>query len=167
MIEKPPSVDLATPDDASSIYGLLVQMHLGSNFARLFPYDAQMVYDIIAIGIEGRGGIIGVIKDSDKRLVATVGLSVERWWWTKDTAFLRMLWLFVHPRERKNPQHAKDLFQFAAYCRQFMAAELCKKGETRPFLLELGFQRLDRIAARERMWRRYGRKIGASFLSGL
>jgi hypothetical protein len=100
----------ATPADIDDILPLIELRHremsrTAGRFDMLLA-RAKLIEMTHPMGV----GIVGIIRDGDP-VVASVGLTVARFWDTSDH-HLEDLWTFVHPEHRKS-SHLKDLIAFA------------------------------------------------------
>ena len=153
----------AVPADEEALFDLLLALHRGG-LGAAFPYDHAKVVAALQHGTRQRGGIIGVIDAPDREgfIVASVGLLVEEWWWSR-CCFLEERWCFVRPEYRRGTDYFAALKAFSEDCRRQMATS-----QAEPFVLESSFVEADSYVVRlkERLWRRWGRKVGGVFISG-
>lgn len=163
MTEPPVVVRLATPADQEPLYDLLVGLWLDSPIAQIIPYRRERVIEQIRAGTERQGGLIGVVDSSNGfRIDGSIGLFLQQWWWA-DYYFLNAMWCFVRPEERRGGRIGDALFRFALEARQQMATQL---GPDHPFIIEMSHVQGERLAARDRWWSRYARRIGSVFIAG-
>lgn len=149
--EFPVGVRLARPTDRFQLYDLARMAHRESGYGEL---DETTIQDIINRGCLGKGCVFAVIEGPG-RIEATIGLRLEKRWYVTDAAenwHHQDILFFVHP-DHRNSRHAAALFNFASWWEQ----------ETKmPVVLGVTFS--SDAAARERLYSRIGRKIGALFL---
>lgn len=104
-------------------------------------------------------GLAGVIDGPDG-IVGSIGIEMANAFYSDDP-LLMQVWQFVRPEYRKGTNYGNDLFTFAEWHRQDMAAKI-----GRPLILETTILSHNRMDAKIRLWRRKGRMIGAMFWSG-
>ncbi len=155
MTDKPANVRLAEPRDENALYTLLMDLRLESRDLTLLPPSPKKIIETIKEGTEQRGMIIGVIDGPDT-IIASVGLVVMAPWWS-DTAMLIQRWLYSRPGTRGL---SDSLFRFSEWAREQMSDGLMD-----PMYIESSHTWGNRIAARDRLFARYGRRIGSVFLS--
>jgi hypothetical protein len=160
------TVRLAQPADEPALFSLLMAVHR-EGLGRVFPYDPEKVNAAIQHGTRQRGGIIGVIDAPDKpgTLAGSVGLDIQEWWWSRD-CFMQERWLYVFPAYRHGTGYFAALKQFAEDCRASIDRD---KRQASPFVLEASFVNGDprRVRVLDKLWARWGRRIGGIYLSGL
>lgn len=140
-------VRLATHIDAPGIMTLCEMLHEENG---LPPMDRDLVADTLQAAFDQRGGIIGVIGDTDA-LEGVIYLSISRFWYSH-TPHLEELFNFVHPDHRKSG-HAKALIEFAKGC------------ATDSVRLVIGVVSNKRTEAKVRFYeRRLGKPAGAYFV---
>ncbi len=165
MTGKPDNVRLAEPRDENALYALLLDLRLQSRDLTLLPPSPKKIIETIKEGTEQRGMIIGVIDGPNDTIVASVGLVVMAPWWS-DTAMLMQRWLYSRPgapglSNSLLPQGLSDsLLRFSEWAREQMS-----DGLMAPMYLESSHTWGSRIAARDRLFARYGRRVGSVFLS--
>lgn len=151
-------VRTASAVDEDRIYDVLMALHRDNP---VDVYDPARVREQIAKGASQAkewGGLIGVVDSpSGDEIIASIGIFPNRPWFS-DTWNLYELWLFVHPAYRHNGLET-DLFAFAIDYRRRMSQALGK--EIRLFS---SVTSLKRLAAKIRLWSRFGQMIGATFV---
>lgn len=140
-------VSAALPEDEDSIFQMLLGLHEENG---IFQVDEGRVRSFIREATEHRGGVIGVIR-GDSGLEASVGMTLDQWWYTTDWC-LSERWLYVLPEFRRE-NHARRLVDYAKHC----AATL-----TVP--LQMGIMSTQRTAAKERLYARQLTPIGGLFM---
>jgi hypothetical protein len=157
MISNPTNVRFAEQRDEEPLYELLLDLHKRGPSLKSFPPSPKKLIETIKAGTEQRGMIIGVIDGEDLGvIVASVGMVLMPPWWS-DTAMLIQRWIYSRPGTRGL---SDSLFRFSEWAREYMS-----EGLDRPMVLEQSHVWGDRIAARDRLFARHGRKIGSVFLS--
>lgn len=140
-------VSLAQPSDEDEVFAMLLQLHAENG---VFKVDEEKVRDFIRHGTEQRGGIIGVIRGETK-IEASVGLTLDQWWYTKDWC-LSERWNFVLPEHRRS-SHAIQLIEYAKWC-----AERLKMP------LQMGIISTHQTEAKIRLYGRRMRPVGGLFM---
>jgi GNAT superfamily N-acetyltransferase len=166
LIERPPSVRFARPGDEIALYEMLIETGEAFTLAKYIPYDRIVLMEIAEAAVAGKDGWIVGFAEDDSGPVGTIGFIRDRWWWTRDCYCHLQRWLFVK-RRAQGKGYAADLFRFGKWCHQHMAHDIAAAGDPRPFLTAADYVSLDRLAARERIWSRWGRKVGSIYLAGL
>jgi hypothetical protein len=166
LIERPPSVRFARPGDEIALYEMLIEKWQVSALAKYIPYDPIVVMELAEAAIARRGGwIVGICEDASGP-VGTIGLQPDRWWWTRDCWYHFQRWLFVK-RRGHGKGFRQDLFQFGEWCRQRMEHDIAAAGDKRPFATEFSYMASEHLAARDRIWSRWGKKSGSIFIAGI
>jgi hypothetical protein len=157
-----------TPADEPALIELFITFHRDGIW-RQFPYN----YGKLVAGIQRatlqKGGIIGVIDapDREQHIAGIISLLLDTWWWS-DCAFLQMREFYVRREYRAGTGYAAALMRFAEDCRvHFDAARL--PGDP-PVLLESSFVSGENPryeAVMTRLWRRFGKRVGGVYVSGL
>lgn len=155
--QKPGNVRLAKRSDEKQIFDLLMILKTEN---ALFQHDDDCVMETIRVATEQRGGIIGVIEENG-RLTGTIGLFLERFWYTKDW-HVQEFWNFVHPDFRNSNAetearntYAKDLINFSKWTNEQMG-----------LMLNIGIISTDRTAAKIRLYERQKLiKMGVFFMN--
>jgi hypothetical protein len=161
-------VRLASPADEGSIFDLLMDLWANGTVARLLPYRPEKIFAKIREATERRGGIIGVIDgERPNYIVGSIGIFPDQTWYT-DAYIMQQLWLYVRPRDGRGL--GQLLGQFAnEECQQLangMARYALDHNESvMPLYLESYHISGDRIAAKDRLWRRFaGERVGSVFV---
>lgn len=153
----PYAVKLATPEDEERLYLYLVQLHHDNPMP--FGYEPAKVLATIRQATERQGAVIGIIEGDDGEIAASVGLYPWSTYYSDEFHYAE-LWLYVRPAYR-GLGHDARLFDFMKHVQQTMQADL-----ERPFYIQTAVTSVDRLPAKERLWRRHGPKVGAIFLMG-
>lgn len=126
-------IEHAKPADIDDILPLIELRH--REMARTggrFDADAARTKLIEMIHPYG-AGFVGIIRDG-RPVIASVGLTVARFWDTSDH-HLEDLWTYVHPQHRKS-SHLKNLIGFAKSVSNTMGLRLimlqAETAETQP-----------------------------------
>lgn len=109
MVKESP-VRIATVKDEPEILRLLHMMHEESGLTDL---DVDAARETFSFAFKKKGGIIGVIGDSDK-IEAAIFLLITRFWYRRKN-HLEELFNYVHPDHRRSG-HARTLIKFAKKC---------------------------------------------------
>jgi len=147
---KPDNVVLAGKADEEGVFDLL--MNLAEENA-MFDVDDECVYETIRMATERRGGIIGIIKDGGKP-VASIGLFLDRMWYTKDW-YVAEYWNYVHPDYRRKP-YFSNLVNFSKWVNENMG-----------IFLNMGVMSMERTDAKVKVLGRKLNYIGALFMNGI
>lgn len=147
---------LATQSDEDEIFGLLMLLHAEN---AMFSMNRDKVRAFIKTATERKGAIIGVIE-RDGRIVASVGMIINTYWYSDD-CYLHELYNFVHPEYRRGKDgFAKKLIQFSKNCSDWFG----QKGTPMP--LQMGIVSNHQTEAKVRLYRRHMPYIGAFFMYG-
>lgn len=177
---RPSQVRIATPRDEPALLDLLIALHRHNNYGWGHPYHEETIKTRIESGTRGmigaprsnptdqRRGIIGVIGPEGERLVGSVGLFFENFFWFSQAYSLVEIWFFIRP-EARTRQHHRDLFKFTRWAHDRAKTDWPENGP--PLALMTGFLWDDTArqqTAFERMrqlWRRASgaREFGALF----
>jgi len=145
-------VTAAGPRDEDEIFEMLLGLHEENG---LFSVDEERTRAFIRTAITPGGGIVGVIRGADGKLEASVGMTLDQWWYTSDWC-LSERWVYVVPAARKRSfadKHASRLIDYAKWAAEQLGVPL-----------QMGILSTTRTAAKEKM---YGRKltpVGALFM---
>jgi hypothetical protein len=146
---KPENVKLAAKVHERQVFDLLKLLALEN---ALFRVDDECVLEIIRMATEEKGGIVGIIED-DGKIVASIGLFLERFWYTKDW-HVAEYWNFVHPDFRKS-NYAKSLINFSKWINENMG-----------LILNIGILSSERTEAKIRLYERSNlKKMGVFFMN--
>lgn len=149
------TVRLAAPADELALYEMLVALYHDNPMG--LQYDPPTVLGRIREGTEQKGAVIGVIDGDQGDIAASVGLFPHTIWYSNVWNYAE-LWLFVRP-EYRNSSYSDELFDFCEYIRARMEAQL-----GRPFHIQTSVSSEVRLPAKERLWGRRARKIGALYV---
>lgn len=152
----------ATVADEERLGSFLVDLHVTSPIAHPFKISPPRVRAMIERGTRGGGGIIGIVDGNKGDVAASIGLFLERYWWSEAT-FYQATWIFVAPKYRGKVDPA-SLFEFAEVERQRLESVLHQAGLDFPLFVESSHTNGERLAARDRLWSRFGRRIGSIFV---
>lgn len=165
MIEQPHNVRLAEPKDALALFEIMRAVWAADPVVQRIPYDLLVLMREAESAANRRDGWLVGICEKDGKPVGSVAFKIDRWWWSADCHFIRQVWLHVDPAHRHGG-YDQDLFRFGEWIRQHMARDLAAAGDKRPFVLELSFFTKARLAAYERLWGKWGTKVGGVYHSG-
>lgn len=146
-------VRLAGPADEDRLVEFLRE-HPGRDFFGETDWDR--VREHVRLGTEHKGGLHGIIDDDQGGIAASIGIVWDRWWHAKHYG-LAVLWLFVRP-EYRNRRYERTLNEWAAAMRNAIED---RAGHPVPLISPV--MSLTRLDAMIRLWRHYGRMIGAIF----
>lgn len=172
---RPETVAFAGPGDEAEIYDFLVNLWKHNDNGWGWAYDPVTVLKQIEAATrpnpqtrsdprDERRGMIGIIRNEEGKVVASVGLFIGPLVWFSTLPGLTELWCYVLPEARGTARHERDLFTFARWCHDSLKRDL--KGWNAPFPLVSGFMHDGPcFAVMVRLWRRLfgGRQIGALF----
>lgn len=158
-MDQPALVRIATPDDVEAVYWHLMQDYAPVNSVPV-PISPVAVLNTVKACCTGEGAIAGVIESRSRGIVASIGLEAAVPWFSKQD-LIRQIWLFVSPAARGQLGLERQLFEFAEWHRQDMSARVGYN-----MVLENAVLSLDRLPAKTRLWRRYGKQIGSVFWTG-
>jgi hypothetical protein len=128
------------------------------------PFAPGKVLNTVSDLAHGITGIAGIIDNpTDRALpIATIGIGMMQPVYSSDWV-LWEVWLFVLPEYRKEAPYFQDLFDFALWHRDNIASRV-----SQPVLpLELSVYSLERLPAKERLWRKNAVHVGSMFWAGL
>jgi GNAT superfamily N-acetyltransferase len=157
-----------TPADEPALIEMFITFHR-EGIWRQFPYNYGKLVACIQTATLRKGGIIGVIDAPDRKqyIAGIISLLLDTWWWS-DCAFLQMREFYVRQEYRAGTGYAVALMKFAEDCRRQI--DVARPAGHPPVLLESSFvsgedPRHEALMAR--LWRRFGRRVGGVFISGL
>lgn len=153
---RPLEVRVAGPQDATAVHDLLM-VDLEENAAAVAPIDRDEIWTKVRHGLAEQGAIIGVIDGPEGRPVATIGLFMDRWWWSQAWHWVKV-WDFVHP-EHRQAGHGAKLIQFACW----VSDEMTRNFGYRVYTLS-GVLATRRARDKVRLYRRHVTPVGAFFL---
>ena len=154
-MQKPDTVRIATAADEEKIFWHLMSDLNADNNLDL-PVSEKAVYETVHACCTGDVSIAGIIDGRDGP-VASIGIRGVYPWFSSQI-MLSQIWLFVIPAARGGARLAEDLFHFADWHRGDMSERLGYN-----VVLENSVMSLRRLAAKKRLWRRYGQEIGAVY----
>ena len=153
-LKLPDGIRLAGPEDLERVWRLCEIGHADNG---AFPLAPSKVIGLLKRALWGRGNppaVIGVI-DGPERIEAAVCLdSIQHWY--SDTWFYTDRFLYVHPLHRKS-RHA---FRLLRFCRWWYEANGCST----PIVISI--ETMNDRESKERLYQRYARRVGASFVIG-
>ncbi len=167
MIEKPENIRIANAADEDAIYDIVVDLRKnGGPVARLLPYRPERIAAQIQLATRGGQGIIGVIDGPD-RIDASVGLFNHVPWWTDIPIFIQ-LWLYARP-PTVGMGYGDALLRFVVWAQQSMSSDMTKYAQEHsepvaPFFIENTHMGGHHMDALDRLFSKYGEKIGSVFL---
>lgn len=154
MTDFPKGVRLAQKGDERRLYDLLVMAHAENGFGTM---DERVVHETIQAATERKGYVIALV-DGPERIEAAVGLRPAKLWYCSAHVPSNWYWtdllFYVHPLHRRT-RHAVKLFRFAQWWEQEIK---------QPVVLEL--MPRDEFAGKDKLFSRFGQKIGSSFVMG-
>ncbi len=151
---------LATRADEMQIYDLLVDLWKHNAKGWGFPFDAELVLTTIECGTRPnpedrtdptnqRRAAIGVIDDSDGKLIGSAGIFIDPPTWFTRAVIPVELWLHVRREARGRRHLERDLARFTDWVHE----SLRPKEYPTPFPLMTGFMhRGARFQAMARLW---------------
>ena len=155
--KKPPRVRVATMDDESPLFDLLMlDLSLGHAEHLGRVSEAAVIEHIQAATRPPKTRACGVIDGVDGKPVALTILGYDRGWWTKEWHIVEMT-TFVHPDHRKS-RHADDLLEWAKWMSHTASEEFGYR-----IALLAGVMSLFDIRRKMRLYRRHMNQIGAFF----
>ena len=122
------------------------------------PHDLDRGREMVNALCAGKGGIAGVIEDSNGRLIAGVGIVANVPWYTKETN-LSQIFLCVHPSARRNRDLAKFLHDFCVWHKDDMSARLGYN-----IMLATSIWSFHRLEAKTRWWNARAKRAGTIFV---
>ncbi len=173
------SVRPATIKDEPALLALLLDLHAKNDAGWGHPYNLQKVKARIEAGTrpdfatrtypeDRRCGFIGVIGPEGGRLIGSVGLFIEEFFWFSDAPSLIETWLYVAPGERRHAQYVRDLMAFSREQHERLKGVLAEYNA--PMLLLTGFVHAPveddkKVEPLRRLWRKLSgaREIGVLF----
>lgn len=158
MTDKPISIRVAGPQDAQALLWHCSQL-FSDNYMGL-PFSANRVMETVGMCCTGQGGIAGVIDGPNGMPLGSIGIVAAQPVYS-DVWILSESWTFVSPEHRKGMSYGGDLFKFAQWHREDMAA---KVGYQIP--LEMTVYSFKNLKAKTRLWSRYGVHVGSTVWVG-
>lgn len=152
----PKSVRVALPSDERGLYALLLDLEQDNGVG--LPRSDEKVWRFVTAACGGKSGLAGIAEAPDGSIAGSVGIFACQTWYS-DVWFLSVHWLFVRPKYRTIVD-ADDLFEFARWHQQDMSRRLNQDVGLEMSILG------KRLPAKERLWSRHAKKIGALFYVG-
>lgn len=149
----PDGLRVATVGDEDRVYALFVMAHAENGYGDMDPI---IVKAMIERGCRGESIVIAIVDGVD-RIEAVIALHPERRWYSSDAFenwYNTDLLIYVHPLHRRS-QHAAKLFWFAKWW---------AKQSGMPTVL--GVVPRDDLAEKEKLFSRYGKRIGGWYSVG-
>lgn len=162
----------ATPNDEDALVDLYMALHRDGiihrdGISRLYPYNYGRILSGVQKATRRQGGICGVIDAPTQpgRLAGLVFMLLDQLWWT-DYSFLILREWFVRPEYRKGTGYYKALREFAEEIR--ISCDKARPPGHPPILLEAAFINTnpEKELVMERLWRRFGKRVGGIYISG-
>lgn len=147
MHEFPEGLRIATEADERSIFDLLKAAHADNGFGRM---SRSKVWDMIRRATRDKFAVIAIAPGTE-RIEAAVCLDSTTEWYS-DEWFYVDRFLFVHPEHRRSG-HDLRLLRFVQWWAQ-------ETGATVSF----GIYTRKRLAAKGRLYGRFARQVGVSFV---
>lgn len=135
--------------DEDALYDHLIAAHADNGLA---PLDPTKIRPMLCRATRERLAVIA-IAPGPERIEASVCLDACPEWYSDAWQYWER-WLFVHPAHRR-AGHARRLLQFIQWWAQESGS---------PVVFGVGSS--TRMAAKNRLYARYGRAIGAMFVAG-
>lgn len=143
-------VRIAKPEDVPQIFQFLLPLHEENGLCKIdYPKTYQTVMDLV----DPEHGVIGII-DGPQGIEGSVGLFMTSNYYSRDM-HLSEMWNYVRPDCRKTT-HAKRLIEFAKWCADSLGVTLY-----------MGIVSVDRLDAKQRLYRRQLTPIGVTFIHGM
>ena len=149
----PAGLRMAHRGDEDRLYALFCTAHAENGYGDMDPVPVKAA---IERGCSGDGIVIALV-DGPERVEAAIGLHPEkRWYCSNDPKnyYNTDLLIYVHPLHRRS-RHAVKLFQFARWW---------ENESGMPTIL--GLMPKDDFEGKERLFERYGRRVGALYMIG-
>lgn len=153
MVDFPKDIRMASPGDEARVYDLFVMAHAENGYGDI---DEAHVKAVIDRACHHDNAIVAIV-DGPERIEAAIGLHPEKRWYSTNDAknwYNTDLLIYVHPLHRQS-RHAVKLFRFAQWW----------SGET-GMPTVLGLMPKDDFVEKERLFERYGRKVGSLYMIG-
>jgi hypothetical protein len=151
-----PVVRVAGPDDAQALLEELYWTYLDDRVGLGLPPSPKRMRPFIEHILTPGQGFVGIIEGDG--IEASIGLLVDQHWYSDEWLLLEK-WVFVSEKHRGSG-HLDKLFDFACGVK----AQIEESGQPCHVITSLLTE--ERLAAKERLWARRGKKIGAIFLLG-
>jgi GNAT superfamily N-acetyltransferase len=153
MTEFPKGLRIARPGDEDRLFALFMIAHAENGYGDV---DHDHVKTVIAKACVGDNCIIA-LAEGPERIEAAIGLHPARRWYSTTNPknyYSEDLLIYVHPLHRRS-RHAVKLLQFAQWWEQ----------ETK-IPVVLGLMPKDDFEDKERLFERFGRRVGSLFMIG-
>lgn len=166
MSGNPYGVVFAKPEDEEAVFHHLMSLHSENG---LFPVNAEKVREAIHGWVTPdengqRQDLIGIIRGPDRRIEASIGLTLASVWYS-DCAELLERWTFVEAPYRAS-SHAKNLVNFAKWYTDSLNAALSSLEDGQQIIpLSIGILTEKNLLPKMRLYQRAGlQQIGATFM---
>lgn len=153
MTDFPKGLRPASKGDEDRLFALFCVAHAENGYGDI---DPVVVKATIARGCIGDRVIIALVEGPE-RIEAAIGLQPMRRWYSTDAPenyYSEDLLIYVHPLHRRS-RHAAKLLQFAQWWEQ-------KTG----IPVVLGVMPKDALEGKEKLFARYGRRVGGLYMIG-
>lgn len=153
MTEFPEGIRPGRAGDEDRLLSLFLMAHAENGYGDV---DQDEVKTMIARACRGDNAIVGLV-DGPERIEAAIGLHPCKRWYSSNAAanwYNEDLLLYVHPLHRKS-RHAVKLFRFAQWWEE-------KTG----LPVFLGLMPKDDFEDKERLFERFGRRVGSFYMIG-
>jgi hypothetical protein len=154
---KPDSVRIATRADEAALFFSLAFLENDNGLG--WTVSPRKVLTHVQRCCRGQMGLAGVIDGPDG-IIGSIAIEMLSPWYSEDL-LLVTIWQFVRPEYRAKASYGADLFAFAEWHRQDMAAKIGQ-----PLVLESEVLSHTRLKAKIRLWGRKARQVGAIFWFG-
>lgn len=154
MTEPPRGVRIAEPADLDRLWDLCLVGHATNGAFRIAPH--KIIAVLKRACWRNPDAVIGLI-DGPERIEAAVCLMLGSHWYSEDL-YWSDRFLYVHPAHRRS-RHAFRLFRFVEWWANVVGAP-CGA----PVVMSI--ETFDRLGAKEALFGRYARRVGASYLFG-
>jgi len=151
-------IRIATPADFERVYWHLLEYFTQDCSLGVPASLVKGAREIRAL-CNGKGGVVAIIETDDGQIVASVAVRARQLWYAEQY-YLGQVWLYVSPGSRRDKSLYDALFRWLDEHRKYMSA---KAGYD--MVLENTVLSGHRLAAKARLWGRYGKQIGAVFWS--
>lgn len=155
-MDKPINVRIAEESDAPNLFWLLMNEQY-TDWPMGLPPTPKAVSEVVIAACARNNSCAGIIDGPNGTILGTIGIRAEIPWWT-ETTILGQTWLYVSPQARQEDKLVEDIFAFAEWHRQDMSARIGYD-----IVLENSVLSYSRLAAKIRLWGRYGKQVGATF----
>lgn len=147
----PDGLRLAQPGDQKRLFDFCLTAYAENGFGGIDHGEVRRVIEAVV----WRDNCVFGIIDGPEKIEAGLGLlATKLWYGGEGDWFWSELLLYVHPQHRRS-RHAAKLLQFADWWSRHSAAPV-----------SISLTPADRLVAKERLFSRYGKRVGATFLIG-